>query len=125
LDRFEPGNLYVFSKGGKPPFIPTLKDLLSEAIEPNPAENAQLVERDARVLATEVTPVCDYAQKKMGLSRLSIGFVLPSIHERRVKKSAQFLKRVGPFHLSSRVLTAGAYTLYFNSRYVTSAKPAD
>jgi len=124
LDRFEPGNFYVLAKQGKPTFIPGLQDLLRDTIHPDTPENRQSVVKDARIFAVEVTPVCDYAQDKMGFSRLCTGFVLPSAHERKIK-NAQFLKRVGPFHLSSRILPPSAYNLYFNSRYVASARPAD
>ncbi len=124
LDRFEPGNFYVMPKHGKPTFIPGLQDLLRDTIHPDTPENRGPIVRDARIFAVEVTPVCDYAQDKMGFSRLCVGFLLPLAHEKKIK-NAQFLKRLGPFHLSSRMLSPSAYNIYFNSRYVASAKPSD
>jgi hypothetical protein len=124
LDNFSPGNLFVFGKT-KPSFMPSMKDALQGCIEGSQtrqAENLKVVMQCARLCGLEATPVCDYAQNKMGLSRIVVGFVVPSEHQGKIK-SGQFLKAAGPFYLAEKPLVAGAYMLFFNSRYVATAKP--
>lgn len=122
LRKFEPGNLYVFAGGDTPKLMPTLAELLVGVIgEDSP--NYEEVTESAYRLALEVTPMCDYAQDKMGNSRLCAGFALPSTLDKRAKaKNPQFLKSLGPFQLSSSLLPAGIYTLHFNSQYLVSCK---
>lgn len=126
LDRFSPGNLYIFAKAKKPVFMPSIKDVLTDCIqggEEQRKENLQAVMGNAHLCGLEITPVCDHAQNKMGLSRIIAGLVLSLEHEKKIK-TAQFLKRMGPFYFKSRVLPEGQYALYINSRYVAAAKPS-
>jgi hypothetical protein len=127
LNDFIPGNLYVFGKSSKPSFIPSLKDALKDCVEGSPSQQpkhlADIIGH-GRLCALEVTPVCDYAQNKMGLSRLIVGFAVPWDHYKKVKGKTQFLKSLGPFYLSSTLLAKGAYMLFLNSRYTVTAKPS-
>ncbi len=127
LEIFSPGNLFVFGKQNKPPFMPSMKDALQDCVEGNPAqqlEYRQAIMEHARLCGLEITPVCDYAQNKMGLSRLLVGFAVPWDHHKKIKLKAQFLKTMGPFYFSEKMLKAGAYVLFLNSRYVAAAKPS-
>jgi hypothetical protein len=126
LEVFNPGNLFVFGKRNKPSFMPSMKDALQDCIEGNPAQlqpNTQAIMDNARLCGVEITPVCDHAQDKMGLSRIIAGFAVPWDHQKKIKGRAQFLKTMGPFYFAERALTAGAYMLFLNSRYVAAAKP--
>ncbi len=126
LDIFLPGNLYVFGKTNRPEFMPSIADVLSECIEgkgTQQTENQNIVMNNARLCGLEVTPVCDHAQNKLGLSRVIAGLVIPWEHEKKIKGNAQFLKRVGPLHFASRALPAAPYVLFLNSRYIAAAKP--
>jgi hypothetical protein len=126
LDEFMPGNLYVFGKTNRPSFMPSMADVLSECVEggvPQVTENLKILTKSARLCGIEITPVCDHAQNKMGLSKVIAGVIVPYEHDKKIKNKAQFLKRVGPLHFASRLLPAGAYVLYLNSRYVATAKP--
>lgn len=125
LDIFSPGNLYVFGKSNRPSFMPSLNDVLQDCIEGNQEQltvNQNIVMGQALLCGLETTPVCDYAQNKMGLSRIVTGFALPLEHQKKIKKSAQFLKMSGPFYLSAKPFRGGAYMLFLNSRYVATAK---
>lgn len=126
LDDFNPGNLYAFGKK-RPAFMPGMKDALQDCVEGNdtqlPGNLAELLDH-ARLCALEVTPVCDHAQKKMGLSRLITGFAVPVAYQKKIKGKAQFLKPVGPFYFSDKPFESGAHILYLNSRYSVTAKPS-
>jgi hypothetical protein len=124
LDKFSPGNLYI-PAGRRPSIFPAFKDMLRNSINGDEAAqqgNLELVIRHGRQCGIEITPACDYAQDKMGLSRVIIGFVLPHEHKKLVKK-ADFLKPTGPFYLDGEGTPPGAYNLYVDSRYVIAAEP--
>jgi hypothetical protein len=127
LDTFSPGSVYVFGKRNRPSFMPSIKDALEDCIQGNATQQQQNLKdilKDARLCGLEVTPACDYAQDKMGLARIVTGFIVPDAHQKKIK-GAQFLKAAGPFYLSDKPFTAGAYTIYLNSRYVASPKPVE
>ena len=124
LNRFNPGNLYVCRKDRKPSYMPSLKQVLRDCLDGSTVrqvENMKLILEHAHLIALEITPACDYAQNKMGLSRLIAGFVLPH-EDKSLIKRPQFLKASGPFLLKSKALPSGAYDVYLNSRYPVSAK---
>jgi hypothetical protein len=114
LDRFNPGNLYVFGKRNKLESFPALKEVLAGCTQ---GKDATAAEEKAMLCGLEITPACDYAQGKMGLSRIIAGFVVPWDLEKSIKNAA-FLKRIGPFYFDEKRLKAGAYLICFNSRYV-------
>jgi hypothetical protein len=127
LDNYSPGNLFVFGNRNRPAFMPPLKDVLRDCIQGNDpaqrAENLKLVLKHVHLCGLEVTPVCDHAQNKIGLSRLVAGFAVA--HEQLKKiKGGQFLKAAGPFYFSDKPFATGSYTLFLNSRYVATAKPS-
>jgi hypothetical protein len=127
LEQFNPGNLYVFSKSHRPPFIPSTKDVLKDVVQgsgPQLKANTNTLMSAVRVCGVEISPVCDHAQAKLGLSRIVVGLLVPA-GQTNLIKSAGFLRQVGPFALGgNRVLPDGVFHLYLNSRLVTSAKPA-
>jgi hypothetical protein len=124
LDNFSPGNLYLFGKKNNPDFMPTIEDALQDCLQGKEAQQKAFMEH-VRLCGVEVTPACDHAQKKMRLSRIVAGFVVPWDHKDTIKRNAGFLKAAGPFYFEAKpkLLTAGAYLLVFNSRYVVTAKP--
>lgn len=125
LENFSPGNLYVFGERSRPPFMPSIKDVLQDCIQGNnaaqQAENLKLVLKHSHLCGLEVTPVCDHAQNKIGLSRL-ISTVAVAYEQRKRIKGGQFLKRIGPFFFAEKPFTTGPYVLFLNSRYVATAK---
>jgi hypothetical protein len=125
LDKFNPGNLYVFDKKSRPDFMPTIEDALQDCLQGKEPQRKAVLE-DARLCGLEVTPACDHAQKKMRLSRVVAGFVVPWDQKDAVKKNAGFLKAVGPFYLPKKpkLLKEGSYLVVLNSRYVVTAKPS-
>ncbi len=124
LDQFSPGNLYIFPKRHKATFMPPLNDVLKDCALGSQQE--QTIIKRGRLAALEITPLCDFAQKKMGLSRIMSGFVLSHGDSALVKGGAQFLKIAGPFFLQkSRTLPAGPYNIYLNARFSTSARLQD
>jgi len=125
LDNFSPGNLFVFGKQKKPSFMPALKDALQNCIQGNATQrpgNLEVILKQGRLCGVEVTPICDYAQNKMGLSRIVAGVAVPYEHANKIK-TGNFLKSVGPFYLAAKPLSAGTYLLFLNSRYVVTAPP--
>jgi hypothetical protein len=124
LDRFNPGNLYLFDRKSRPDFMPTIEEVLQDCLE-GKEEKQRATRRGARLCGLEVTPACDHAQNKMRLSRLVAGVVVPWDQKGAIKKEG-FLKPVGPFHFQgkAKLLKAGSYSVVFNSRYVVTAKPA-
>ena len=128
LDEFNPGNLYAFGQRNKPAFIPTIKDALRDCVQGNAgaqqeANLAEIVEHGC-LCALEVTPVCDHAQNKIGLSRLITGFAVPVERQKKINGKVQFLKTLGPFYFYGKPFGEGAYMLYVNSRYGITAKPS-
>ena len=126
LDNFSPGNLFVFGKRNRPAFMPALKDALHDCIEGNAAQqpvNLKLIVEQGLLCGLEVTPVCDHAQNKMGLSRILTGVAVPSGHIKKIKRG-QFLKSVGPFYFANKPFRPGTYVLFLNSRYVATATPS-
>jgi hypothetical protein len=123
LKQFSPGNLYLFEPGKPhPSFMPTIGELL-KGWTPGSGdklnENLIAISKAAHLCAVEISPVCDHAQDKIGLSRLIAGVILP--WDTSVKmKSGQFIKTVGPLRVKD-VLPSGEYGLHLNSRYVTSS----
>jgi hypothetical protein len=83
--------------------------------------DATAAEEKAILCGLEITPACDYAQGKMGLSRIIAGFVVPWEMEKSIKNAA-FLKRIGPFYFDDKRLKAGAYLICLNSRYVVGVE---
>jgi hypothetical protein len=128
LDEFSPGNAYVFGKTNRPAFLPSVEDILGGAVEGDGAKRAEhmaVLSANARPCGIEVTPLCDYAQGKMGLAKLIVGFVLSVEHEKSAKRGAGYLKRIGPMFLpKTRVIQPGAYNIYLDSRYIVAAKPS-
>jgi hypothetical protein len=124
LDDFNPGNLYVFDKKGRPDFMPTIEEALQDGLQGKEALQAAVL-KEARLCGLEVTPACDHAQNKMRLSRIVAGLVVPWDQKDAIKKNAGFLKVVGPFHFARKpkLLKEGSYLVVFNSRYVVTAKP--
>ncbi|HKW74875.1 MAG TPA: hypothetical protein VJN64_05065, partial [Terriglobales bacterium] len=99
LDRFSPGNLYVIPKSGKIKFMPPFNDVVQDCAQGKQQQQAQnlgTITSNGRMIALEITPVCDFAQNKMGLSRIMSGFILPH-QQSTIVKNAQFLKMAGPF----------------------------
>jgi hypothetical protein len=126
LDEFSPGNAYVFGKTNRPGFLPRLDEILTAVVEGDGAKKAEhmgVLRANARMCGIEITPLCDFAQGKMGLAKLIAGFVLPVEHEKSAKRAAGFLKRVGPMYLpKTRITPAGPYNVYLDSRYVVATK---
>ena len=120
LDRFNPGNLYVFGKRNALEAFPLLKEILAGCTQ---GKDATTAEDKALLCGLEITPVCDYAQGKMGLSRIIGGFIVPWDLEKSIK-NAGFLKRIGPFYFDEKKLNAGAYLICFNSRYIVGVEPS-
>jgi hypothetical protein len=127
LDKFNPGNLYTFARRKRPPFVPQLREVLAGAVQGNEAQKEANVKELApivQVCGVEISPVCDHAQGKLPVSRVIVGLLVPHEHEKKIKQ-AGFLKRVGPLYLAkTRIVKAGAYNLYLDSRYVAAVKPA-
>jgi hypothetical protein len=125
LDNFSPGNLYFFGKKSRPDFMPTIEEALQDCAQGKAAQQQALL-KSVRLCGLEVTPTCDHAQKKMRISRIVAGFVVPWDQKNTIK-TAGFLKAVGPFYFPAipRVLNAGSYLVVFNSRYVVTAKPGE
>lgn len=127
LNRFSPGNLYIFSRTRKPSFMPSLKDVVGDCIqgpEDKMTENLEFVVNNSHLCGLEITPACDHAQNKMGLSRIIAGVVLTPEQAKKLNTGAQFLKQLGLFYLKSARLTEGPYLLIVNSRYIAAAKPS-
>lgn len=118
LDRFNPGNLYVFGRRNKLESFPALKEVLAGCTQ---GKDATAAEENAIPCGLEITPACDYAQGKMGLSRIIAGFIVPWGLEKSIK-SAAFLKRIGPFYFDDMRLKAGAYLICLNARYVVGVE---
>jgi len=127
LDNFSPGNLFVFSERNPPAFMPLFKDVLRGCIQGSTAvqqaENLKLVLKHSHLCGLEITPVCDYAQNKIGLARL-VSTVAVAYEQRKRIKSGQFLKSIGPFFFVEKPFVPGPYVLYLNSRYVATAEPS-
>ncbi len=105
--------------------FPALKDMLRNSMngdEATQAKNLESVLQKGIQCGIEITPVCDYAQDKMGLSRVIVGFVLPHEHKKLVKQT-NFLKPIGPFYFGGKGMPDGTYNLYLDSRYVVAAEP--
>jgi hypothetical protein len=128
LDEFSPGNTYVFGTTNRPAYLPTLDDILVGAVEgdgPKGAANLNVLRTNAKLCAVEITPLCDHAQGKMGLSKIITGFVLPCDFEKSAKRQASYLKRVGPMFLpKTRVIPSGAYSMFLDARFVVATKPS-
>lgn len=125
LDQFSPGNLYVVG-GRRPKIFPVLRDMLRNSINGDAtvrASNLDEVLQKGKQCGVEITPLCDFAQDKMGLSRVILGFLLPHEHKKLVKR-ADFLKVMGPFHFAFPAvgLDGDTYELYLDSRYVVAAQ---
>lgn len=119
LDQFNPGNLFVIGKRNKLESFPLLREVLAGCTQGKDATSA---EDKAILCGLEITPACDYAQGKMGLSRIIAGFIVPWHLEKSVK-GAGFLKRIGPFYFGGKRLKAGAYLICLNSKYVVGVEP--
>jgi hypothetical protein len=123
LNQFSPGNIYLFESAKRhPSFMPTVEELLKGWI-PGSAEklneNLEIVSKTAYLCAVEISPICDHAQDKIGLSRLIAGVILPWESPLKMK-SSQFIESVGPLMITEPLLS-GEYGLHLNSRYVTSS----
>jgi hypothetical protein len=125
LEKFSPGNVYLLGSRNRSLF-PALKEMLRNSLNGNDeaarARNLELVVEHGTQCGIEISAACDYAQDKMGLSRVIVGVVLPHQHKSLVKR-ADSLKTLGPFYFDSDGMPAGVYNIYLDSRYVAAAEP--
>lgn len=124
LSEFSPGNLYIFVDK-LPSFMPTVEEIFkgwsASGGGEKQAANLAAATQAARLCAVEISPVCDHAQDKIGLSRLIAGVILPWANSLKMSRS-QFIKTVGPLKIAEALLP-GEYGLHLNSRYVASSSP--
>jgi hypothetical protein len=128
LEQFSPGNAYVWGKSNKPTFLPAIGGILVGAADVSSPkkerQNLDVLRSNARLCGVEITPICDYAQGKMGLARIIAGFVLPAGYGKSVRK-AGYLKCFGPLYLpKTRVTASDSYNIYLDARHVVSAELA-
>jgi hypothetical protein len=126
LQQFAAGNVYTFPVAGAAGFVPSLRDLLRGAVHGDAAEAKKrtktLVEKIQRC-GVEISPVCDHAQGKLGLAKVAMGFLVPHVHAKWINEKADFMISKGPFFIDwTKRASAGAFTLYLNSRYITAPR---
>ena len=116
------GNLYVFTSRSVPRAFPRLGEVMRPLVEKDPTKE---VLRSCRLCGVEITPACDYAQKKAGFAKLLMGVMISTENDKNAKFKARagFLKRIGPlFFDRPRLLDRGTYYMILNSQFVATAR---
>ena len=118
-----PGNIYRvdhFDESVRDLF-PRLGRLTFDAADRGVEHNANLVLRDESVpIAMEVTPVCDYQQRKRGIPRFLCGLAIPIDKIYLLKgENALFMKKTEPMALDTPDMK-GLMSLVWNSHFVVS-----
>ena len=118
-----PGNIYridrLDEKVGQ--LFPPFGRLTFDAADPKSDKNANGLLKDASIpIAMEITPVCDYQQRKRGMPRFICGLAVPIDKTPLLKsENALFMKKTEPIAFGSPDLK-GLMSLVWNSRFVVS-----
>ena len=118
-----PGNIYGIdqfdTKVGE--LFPRLGRLTFDAADPKIETNANALLRNGSIrIAMEITPVCDYQQRKRGMPRFICGLAVPLSKTYLLKsENAQFMKKTEPIAFAGPHLE-GSMSLVWNSRFIVS-----
>ena len=85
-----PGNIYLCDDFCSPEtrLFPTFEELLVDMVDPNKEDSqGQLKSAGCVSVAMEITPLCDYEQRKMKLPRFICGLAVPMDKTKLLKKS--------------------------------------
>lgn len=121
-----PGNIYVLDTLNQlaRPLFPSLDTLLTDMVNEN--KKREVLEAGCTPLIMEITPLCDYQQRKAQGARFICGVAIPelndSLYKRRFKERAEFIRRVGPTEFNHHSLR-GRNMLLWNSHFLVSLPP--
>ena len=116
-----PGNIYLCDLCSlETRVFPTLDELLVDMVDPNKADShEQLKSAGCVSVAMEITPLCDYQQRKMRFPRFLCGLAIPMDKMALLKKPAPFLRSTVPIAFEVPPLK-GENSLVWNSHYIVS-----
>lgn len=118
LDRFSPGNIYVFPLKKKPNWVPGNRELAEDMVNSNKKD---IISASRRILL-EASAVCDHAQKNIRVARFVAGLIVPATERRRMKK-AGFIWTFGPLFLKPPLVSKeGEYYFYLSARHGVTQK---
>lgn len=121
LQRISAGNIYLFAVSDKAPTeIPSFNSVLADMAvnEPSP-DLATRFAQETRLVAIEISPRCDHAQKKLRSLRLVVGLLIPEglrDHFKASNRDMSFLWELGPVYIDAGPLH-GAYHLLLSARF--------
>jgi hypothetical protein len=114
LERYSPGNIYVFRQKRLPPWIASNKELVSDMASGDSNE----ISKQSRRVLIESSAVCDHAQGNLRHHRFITGLIVPAEKRKRMKRGAAFIFELGPLYLGRPVApNKGDYYLYFSARH--------
>lgn len=117
LDRFSPGNIYVFPKKTIPDWVATNKELVFDLANNDQREVSKL----SRRMLIETSAVCDHAQRNIRTHRLIMGLLVPAEKRKSMKRKVGFVFSFGPLHLGRPVVAKdGNYYFYFSARHAVT-----
>ena len=125
LKGFSPGHIHVYKTktglGWPVNFSEFLADFVKQDGTPDQVTN-RISEafRASHPFIVEINPVCDFSQDKHLVNRFLCGLLVSVDNEKNIKKTANFIKKIGPIIFKSRYVPKGKYNLYFSSRLVLS-----
>ncbi len=115
LDRFSPGNIYVFPKKTMPEWIASNHQLAADLSNSGKLKE---VRKSGRRILIESSAICDHAQGNIRMHRLVTGLLMPADKHKSMKKKASFVFELGPFHLKGPLsVKEGDYSFYFSARH--------
>jgi hypothetical protein len=115
LQRFSPGNIYVFPRKTMPEWIASNIQLAADLSN---SGRLKEVRKSGRRILIESSAVCDHAQGNLRMHRLVTGLLIPADKHKSMKKKAPFVFELGPFHLKAPLsVKEGDYNFYFSARH--------
>ena len=118
-----PGNIYELDTLNRlaKPLFPSLDTLLDDMVNENKKE--EVVQAGCTPMIMEITPLCDYQQRKAQGSRFICGVAIPELNDSQYKSKfkdrAEFIRRIGPTEFNHQSLK-GRNMLLWNSHFLVS-----
>ncbi|HLP45371.1 MAG TPA: hypothetical protein VK469_05470 [Candidatus Kapabacteria bacterium] len=104
----QPGNVYLLRGGKKNGFDSS--DLF------NDKNKVDEILKSIKYIQLEISPTCDFSQKKWKLNRLIPGILLPTKYSNKVKDKTEYIYKSNPDFLIGKEM----YKLVFDFRYFTA-----
>lgn len=120
VNDFYAGNIYMKSRlGASIPSVGKMLDAVVAGDNPDArTKNKSELLPLAKSVAVEITAACDHSQNNIQNARMLVGLLIPNDKLNKLKRSAEFIYKLGPVFLDIKGMPAGEYCFYFSARHL-------